>query len=234
MRLVDAGDHAADAARRARTATRSCRRSPRGSAPRCGRRRRGAGARAPDRGTARRWSWRAAPATSAPSEAASVGRAGEQVVAGEDRDDVAPAGVDARDAAPGLGLVDHVVVVERAEVHELDRDRSGDRRRRRRADGSVGGVGRAQRERGRRRLPPASTRWDATSPRNGSSLRTDARRAASTRSRSAASGASSSAASGCIRRRVRRPAITASPSRERRDMIRSLRGGVPWLHARYG
>ena len=56
----------------------------------------------------------------------------EQVVAGEDRDDVAPPGVDARHAAPGLGLVDHVVVVQRTEVHELDADRAGDRRLRRR------------------------------------------------------------------------------------------------------
>ena len=50
-------------------------------------------------------------------------RLGEEEVAGEDRHDVAPAGVDARDAAAGLGLVDDVVVVERAEVDELDRDR---------------------------------------------------------------------------------------------------------------
>ena len=54
-------------------------------------------------------------------------RLGEQVVAGEDRDDVRPARVHARHAAPGLGLVDHVVVVERAEVHELDRGAAGDR-----------------------------------------------------------------------------------------------------------
>ena len=65
----------------------------------------------------------------------------EQVVAGEDRDDVGPARVHARDAAPGLGLVDHVVVVERAEVHELDRRAAG--------DGVVGG--RAARRRGPRR-----------------------------------------------------------------------------------
>ena len=31
-----------------------------------------------------------------------------------------------RHAAPGLGLVDHVVVVERPEVHELDRGAAGD------------------------------------------------------------------------------------------------------------
>ena len=52
-------------------------------------------------------------------------RAGEEEVAREDRDDVAPAGVDAGDAAPGLGLVDDVVVVQRAEVDELARHAAG-------------------------------------------------------------------------------------------------------------
>ena len=52
--------------------------------------------------------------------------AGEQVVAGEDRHDVGPAGVDARHAAARLGLVDDVVVVQRAEVDELARDAAGD------------------------------------------------------------------------------------------------------------
>ena len=125
-------------------------------------------------------------------------RARQQVVAGEDRDDVAPARVHARNAAPGLGLVDHVVVVERSEVDELDRHRAGDR--------GVGGRARrpwaaypVQRVRaGRRRFPPALTRWEATSPRKGSSERTAAASSASTRSRSAASGSSPSAASGCI------------------------------------
>ncbi len=50
----------------------------------------------------------------------------EQEVAGEDRDDVRPAGVDAGHAAAGLGLVDHVVVVQRAEVDQLDRSGAGD------------------------------------------------------------------------------------------------------------
>ena len=57
-------------------------------------------------------------------------RAGEEEVAGEDRHDVAPAGVDAGHAAPGLGFVDDVVVVERSQVDQLHRDRAGDRRRR--------------------------------------------------------------------------------------------------------
>ena len=80
----------------------------------------------------------------------------EQVVAGEDRDDVRPARVHARHAPAGLGLVDHVVVVERPEVHELDRRAAG--------DGVVGGgpgravdrvAPRTGRSVGRRRLPPA-------------------------------------------------------------------------------
>ena len=54
-------------------------------------------------------------------------RACEQEVAGEDRHDVAPACVDAGHAAPGLGFVDDVVVIERAEVDQLDGDRPGDR-----------------------------------------------------------------------------------------------------------
>ncbi len=51
--------------------------------------------------------------------------AGEEEVAREDRDDVAPARVDAGDTAPRLGLVDHVVVVERAEMDELARHAAG-------------------------------------------------------------------------------------------------------------
>ena len=51
---------------------------------------------------------------------------------------------------------------------------------------------------GRRRFPPAFTRWAATSPRKGSSDRTAAASSVSTRSRSVASGSSPSAASGCI------------------------------------
>ena len=112
-------------------------------------------------------------------------RASQEEVAGEDGDDVAPAGVDARHAAPGLGLVDHVVVVQRPEVDELAGDGPGDR------------VGRgsgpapcpngepapsvlayaAHRVRvGRSRLPPAPMRWVATSARNGSGVLTESRR----------------------------------------------------------
>jgi hypothetical protein len=47
---------------------------------------------------------------------------GEQVVAGQDRDGVVPPGVRATGCRGGRGLVDHVVVVERGEVDELDDD----------------------------------------------------------------------------------------------------------------
>ena len=113
-------------------------------------------------------------------------RPGEQEVAGEDRDDVAPAGVHARDAPPGLGLVDDVVVVERPEVHQLDGDAAGDRVGRAGPVRAVGARVRARRASasGRSRLPPAAMRWLATSARNGSGVRTDSRRAGSTRARS--------------------------------------------------
>ena len=52
--------------------------------------------------------------------------AGEQQVAGEDRDRVAPHGLRARHAAAALGVVHDVVVVERAEVGDLDRLGGGD------------------------------------------------------------------------------------------------------------
>ncbi len=51
---------------------------------------------------------------------------GEQVVAGQDGDVVAPPGVGARRPAPHLGLVHHVVVIQRGQVHQLDH-RTGDR-----------------------------------------------------------------------------------------------------------
>ena len=50
----------------------------------------------------------------------------EQEVAGEDRDVVVPAGVGRRGAAAQLGLVHHVVVVERRQVGQLDHARRGD------------------------------------------------------------------------------------------------------------
>ena len=43
----------------------------------------------------------------------------QQEVAGEDRLQVAPLGVHRLHAAAGVGLVDDVVVVQRAEVHEF-------------------------------------------------------------------------------------------------------------------
>ena len=79
-------------------------------------------------------------------------RAGEQVVAREDRDDVAPARVHARDAATRLRFVDHVVVVQRPEVDELDGHRTGDRVVGRGAD-PVGGVPGAEGQGGAEPLP---------------------------------------------------------------------------------
>jgi hypothetical protein len=55
-----------------------------------------------------------------------LGGLGEQEVAGEDRLEVAPSEVDAVDAPAGLGLVDHVVVAQRAHLDELHRDASED------------------------------------------------------------------------------------------------------------
>ena len=84
-------------------------------------------------------------------------RLGEQEVAGEDRLEVAPAGVDALDGAPGDRLVHHVVVVERAEVDELDRDAAHDRPRAGAARSSIGERRRrGQAKPGRSRLPPAT------------------------------------------------------------------------------
>ena len=51
-----------------------------------------------------------------------LGRPRQQEVAGEDRLQIAPPGVDRVDAASGLGLVHHIVVVQRPEVHQFTRD----------------------------------------------------------------------------------------------------------------
>ena len=53
-----------------------------------------------------------------------LGRPGKQEVAGHDRHEVAPAGVHALDAAAPGRFVHYVVVVERGQVHELNRDAS--------------------------------------------------------------------------------------------------------------
>ncbi len=50
------------------------------------------------------------------------GAAGQQVVAGDDGHQVPETAVDALDVAPDGRLVDHVVVVERGQVDQLDRD----------------------------------------------------------------------------------------------------------------
>ena len=51
-----------------------------------------------------------------------LGRPRQQEVAGEDRLQVAPLGVHRLDTATHVGVVDHVVVVQRAEVHQLAGD----------------------------------------------------------------------------------------------------------------
>ena len=48
-----------------------------------------------------------------------IGGPSEQEVAGQDRLQVAPFCVDRVDAAPSVSLVEHVVVVQRSEVHEV-------------------------------------------------------------------------------------------------------------------
>ena len=60
---------------------------------------------------------------------ADLGRAGEQVVAREDRDRVVPPDVRGGNAVAGLRLVDHVVVVQGRDVDELEGDRGGDQAR---------------------------------------------------------------------------------------------------------
>ena len=67
----------------------------------------------------------------------------EQEVAGEDRDVVVPAGVGRHRSTAQLGLVHHVVVIERGEVGELDDARRGDHV----VDvGMLAGLGRQQHE----------------------------------------------------------------------------------------
>jgi hypothetical protein len=55
-----------------------------------------------------------------------VGGTGEEEVTGEDRDRVVPAGVGRGGAAAKLGLVHHVVVVERRQVGQLGHHGAGD------------------------------------------------------------------------------------------------------------
>ena len=107
-------------------------------APRCGRRRRRPGARRTWPSHRRPMVAASSPATSVPSDGGDLRRLGQQEVAGEDGLEVAPAGVDALDGAAGGGLVHDVVVVERAEVDELDGDAAQDRRRA--VTGAVAGV----------------------------------------------------------------------------------------------
>ena len=90
---------------------------------------------------------------------------GQQEVAGQDGHQVAPAGIGALHAPPGAGLVDDVVVVQRAHVDQLDRH--GALTTGSPAAAPVAAAA-ATNKAGRSRLPPASTRWEATSDRRGS------------------------------------------------------------------
>ena len=55
------------------------------------------------------------------------GRRREQIITGQDRNVVAPAGICRRNAAAHLGLVHNVIVIQRGQVHQFDnRTRNGD------------------------------------------------------------------------------------------------------------
>ena len=60
--------------------------------------------------------------TSVPRPGGNLGRPGQQEIASQDGDEVAPAGVGAFDSPPRAGLVDDVVVVQRPHVDQLHRD----------------------------------------------------------------------------------------------------------------
>ena len=55
-----------------------------------------------------------------PERSCDLGRPGKKEVAGDDGDEIPPACVHALDLAAHHGLVDHVVVVQRGLVHQLD------------------------------------------------------------------------------------------------------------------
>ena len=88
-----------------------------------------------------------------------LGGLGEEEVAGEDRDEVVPASVGRVRPAPQVGLVHHVVVVERAEVGDLHDAGGGRGPPRRPGRGPVSAA--RSTSSGRSRLPPAASRWEA-------------------------------------------------------------------------
>ena len=78
----------------------------------------------------------------------------QQPISGEDRDGVAPPGVDAGQTPTGLGLVDHVVMAERPQVQQLHGHSRGDHPVGRRSGADVtSGMRGCQRQRGRSRFP---------------------------------------------------------------------------------
>ncbi len=108
----------------------------------------------------------------------------QQEVAGDDRLQVAPLGIDGLDAAPGLGLVHHVVVVERTDVDQL----AGHPTEHDVVARLVPAVGQPGGHRHHRAKPLATatrSRWLASSVMYGSGVVHRSRRAASTRARSA-------------------------------------------------
>ena len=151
--------------RRCRAARRSCRRSSGGRRPRCGRRRRRAAARGPGPRRAGRW-WRPAgrrPRCRARRRSRRPGPAGSRRRGWPCR--LPQRALTLSTVRRVVGLVHHVVVVERAEVHQLDRHAAGDRPRRWRRPSHVGGGGGGGD--GERRAGPACRRprirWLATS-----------------------------------------------------------------------
>ena len=221
-----------------RTAPRSCPRSRRCRSRPSGRRRRGAAARGPGRGTARRW-WRpaarrrrrrATPRAPRPGRGGSRRRGSPRCcdqrafTLGTPRRVSAssitsswysePRCTSSTETPPVIGVVRRPV--------------RGPWRRR------PAQTARA----GRSRLPPAAIRWPATSERKGSSARTEARSAASTRSMSGAIGAKPRASSGDMRRRVRRAgnkdqagSAEGETSRNRRSQRARQRLRPPWVVA---
>ena len=88
----------------------------------------------------------------------------EQVVAREDRDGVVPSRVRRRDATPVGRFVDHVVVVQRREVRELDRHRAGDQ-------SGVGGVPEVPRQQHEHRPEPFAARLQEVPSGRGEQVR---------------------------------------------------------------
>ena len=199
-RLVDRRRPCRQCDMRTRTGRRSCPRSRIRTPRHCGRRRRGAAARAPDRGTARRSSPRAGPrrrrrampraTTHAPSRK-SPARIATMLLQRAFTD-----GTPRRVSASSMTSSWYSEPRCTSSTLTAPVTASDDA-----ASPAPAAAYAAQRvSTGRIRFPPAVTRWDATSSRKRSGLRTASRRASSTRTRSADSGASSRVSAGRMAR----------------------------------